>query len=71
MLHYGIPAYRLPRADLMREIHRIEAMGVASPWDAGRGRPRRDGRRSFDACFIAIGTHDGNHLDIPAADARR
>src|SRR5579859_2260999 len=28
MMHFGIPAYRLPRADLMREIERIEAMGV-------------------------------------------
>ena len=23
-----------------------------------------------DACFIAIGTHEGNHLDIPAADTK-
>ena len=28
MMHFGIPAYRLPRADLMKEIQRIEAMGV-------------------------------------------
>ncbi len=28
MLHFGIPAYRLPRADLMHEIARIERMGV-------------------------------------------
>ena len=28
MMHFGIPAYRLPRAELMREIARIEAMGV-------------------------------------------
>ena len=28
MMHYGIPAYRLPRAELLREIGRIEAMGV-------------------------------------------
>ncbi len=27
MLHFGIPAYRLPRADLMQEIRRIEEMG--------------------------------------------
>ncbi len=25
----------------------------------------------FDACFLAIGTHDGNHLDIPAADGKQ
>ena len=28
MLHFGIPAYRLPREDLMAEIARIERMGV-------------------------------------------
>ena len=28
MMHFGIPTYRLPRADLMREIARIESMGV-------------------------------------------
>ena len=28
MLHFGIPAYRLPRADLMAEIKRIEDFGV-------------------------------------------
>jgi hypothetical protein len=28
MQHFGIPAYRLPRADLMAEIKRIEAFGV-------------------------------------------
>ena len=28
MLHFGIPAYRLPREDLMKEIRQIEAMGV-------------------------------------------
>lgn len=27
-MHFGIPAYQLPRADLIREIARIEAMGV-------------------------------------------
>jgi len=26
MMHFGIPAYRLPRADLMNEIQRIESM---------------------------------------------
>jgi Dihydroprymidine dehydrogenase domain II, 4Fe-4S cluster/NAD(P)-binding Rossmann-like domain len=31
MLHFGIPAYRLPRADLMKEVRRIEAMGLGSP----------------------------------------
>ena len=53
----------------MREIERIEAMGVAitcsyrvddvlAEKEAGR----------FDAVFLAIGAHVGNHLDIPSMD---
>jgi formate dehydrogenase (NADP+) beta subunit len=70
MLHFGIPAYRLPRKDLMREIARIEKMGVkivlnhkvedvlAEKFAGG-----------FDAVFIAIGAHVSKHVDIPARDA--
>jgi formate dehydrogenase (NADP+) beta subunit len=72
MLHYGIPAYRLPRAELLREIRHIEAMGVRFIMDTRvedvTGAMEAGG---FDACFVAIGTHDGNHLDIPAADGKQ
>ncbi len=72
MMQFGIPAYRLPRKDLMREIGRIEAMGVKivvnhkvedvlAEQDAGR----------FDAVFVAIGAGVGRHVDIPARDAVR
>ncbi len=72
MMHFGIPAYRLPREDLMKEIHRIEGMGVkivlnhkvedvAAEQQAGK----------FDAVFIAIGTQIGKRIDIPARDAGR
>ncbi|HET7879969.1 MAG TPA: NAD(P)-binding protein [Acetobacteraceae bacterium] len=70
MLHFGIPAYRLPRAGLLAEIGRIERMGVRivlnhkvsdllAEKDTGR----------FDAVFVAIGAHVGKHADIPARDA--
>jgi formate dehydrogenase beta subunit len=70
MLHFGIPAYRLPRDVLMHEIGRIEAMGVKlvlnhkvsdllAEEEAGR----------FDAVFVAIGAQAGRHIDIPARDA--
>ncbi len=72
MLHYGIPAYRLPRAELMKEIRRIEAMGVTFTMntrvDDLSGAMEEGG---FDACFVAVGTQAGNHLDIPAADGRQ
>jgi NADPH-dependent glutamate synthase beta subunit-like oxidoreductase len=70
MLHFGIPAYRLPREDLMKEIRRIESMGVnivlnhkvedvLAEKEAG----------NFDAVFIAIGAHVSKHVEIPARDA--
>ena len=70
MLHFGIPAYRLPREDLMKEIRQIERMGVRiavnhkvddvlAEQEAGQ----------FDAVFIAIGAHLSKHVDIPARDA--
>jgi len=72
MMHFGIPAFRLPRADLLREIHRIEETGVTitcnhkvedllAERDAGR----------FDAVFVAIGAHVSRHVEIPARDAAR
>jgi NADPH-dependent glutamate synthase beta subunit-like oxidoreductase len=70
MLHFGIPAYRLPRADLLREIGRIEAMGVTivvnHPVEDVLAEMRA-GR--FDAVFLAIGAHRSKHVDIPARDA--
>ncbi len=72
MMHYGIPAYRLPRAELMAEIGSIAAIGVTFTMctrvDDVLGAMDSGG---FDACFIAVGTHAGNHLDIPAADGRQ
>ena len=72
MMHFGIPAYRLPRADLVREIGRIEEIGVRittnhkvedvlAEKNAGR----------FDAVYIAIGAAIGKHVDIPVRDAPR
>jgi formate dehydrogenase beta subunit len=70
MLHFGIPAYRLPREELMKEVQRIEAFGVKivlnhkvedllAEQEAG----------GFDAAFVAIGAHLSKHVNIPARDA--
>jgi formate dehydrogenase beta subunit len=69
MLHFGIPAYRLPRADLMKEIKHIEDMGVKIVLDHKVEdvlAAMRDG--NFDAAFIAIGAHVSKRVDIPARD---
>ena len=72
MLHFGIPAYRLPRADLLAEIARIEKMGVKIVLNhkVGDVLAERDAGR-FDAVFIAIGAQVGKHAEIPARDAVR
>jgi NADPH-dependent glutamate synthase beta subunit-like oxidoreductase len=72
MLHFGIPAYRLPRDVLHAEIARIEAMGVAI--HCNRKVEDLESVRSagnFDAVFVAIGAHVSRHADIPARDAAR
>ena len=72
MLHFGIPAYRLPRAVLDAEISRIAALGVGIVLDhkvedleaaIGEGR--------FDAAFVAVGAHLAKRAEIPARDAGR
>ena len=72
MMHFGIPAYRLPRADLQREIARIEAMGVKFITDHRvADLPAEQVAGGFAAVFIAIGAGVGKHVDIPARDAVR
>ncbi len=72
MMHFGIPAYRLPRADLMREIERIEAMGVKIVTDHKvEDLVAEQEAGGFDAVFVAIGAGVGKHVNIPARDAGR
>jgi formate dehydrogenase (NADP+) beta subunit len=72
MMHFGIPAYRLPRADLMKEIRRIEGMGISIVLN----RPVDDLAAArlaghFDAVFVAIGAQIGKRIEIPAFDSHR
>ncbi|MDQ2823086.1 MAG: NAD(P)-binding protein [Pseudomonadota bacterium] len=70
MMHFGIPAYRLPRAVLQQEIDRIVALGVKLTLNCpvkDIAAARSAGR--FDAVFIAIGTQIGRRIDIPGRDA--
>ncbi|HYM70377.1 MAG TPA: NAD(P)-binding protein [bacterium] len=72
MLHFGIPEYRLPRADLMADIHRIEAMGVTIRLNRKvTDLAAEKAVGGFDAAFVAIGAHIGRHVEIPACDAVR
>jgi formate dehydrogenase beta subunit len=70
MLHFGIPAYRLPRDVLMQEIARIEAMGVKIVLNHKvEDLLQEKIAGQFDAVFVAIGDQIGRRIDIPARDA--
>ena len=72
MMHFGIPAYRLPRQELMADIARIEAMGVKIVTNRKvEDLMAEKAAGGFDAVFIAIGAGVGKHVDIPARDATR
>ena len=70
MIHFGIPAYRMPRKELQQEIKRVEDMGVKITCNhrvEDVFKEKVEG--GFDAIFIAIGAHLGKKIDIPSRDA--
>ncbi|MGE3275989.1 MAG: NAD(P)-binding protein [Vicinamibacterales bacterium] len=72
MMHFGIPAYRLPRAVLDAEIARLGPMGVTITLNhvvRSLEDEWRDG--GFDAVFVAVGAHVSKRTSIPARDAGR
>jgi NADPH-dependent glutamate synthase beta subunit-like oxidoreductase len=70
MMHFGIPAYRLPRDVLDAEIGRIEASGIEIVLNhkVEDLLVERD-EGAFDAVFVAVGAHLSRRIDIPARDA--
>lgn len=68
MLRYGIPAYRLPRAVLDREIELILSLGIDV--ETGRRVSAWEGLAAWDAVFIAVGATVPLELDVPGRDAR-
>lgn len=70
MMHFGIPAYRLPRHILEAEVARIQDLGVEIVFNhkvEDLGAEMAAG--AFDAAFVAVGAHLGKKTDIPARDA--
>ena len=72
MLVQAIPAYRLPREELGREISMIEKMGVTLETGKALGRDftlaglREQG---WDAAFLGVGAANGLQLGIPGENA--
>ncbi|MCP4390219.1 MAG: NAD(P)-binding protein, partial [Gammaproteobacteria bacterium] len=72
MMRFGIPKYRLPRDIVEAEVQRIIDMGVTLNLNSTvNDIPATIKAEGFDACFVAIGAHLANRVDIPAADASR
>ena len=66
MLRWGIPAYRLPRDVLAKEIDDISALGVEIRCNTrvGREEPFEEVEEEFDYIFMACGAQDSLKLNI-------
>ena len=70
MIHFGIPAYRMPRDELQAEIKRIENVGVKITLNSRVDDVLAEKEAgSFDAVFVAVGAHISKKIDIPNRDA--
>jgi NADPH-dependent glutamate synthase beta subunit-like oxidoreductase len=67
MLAVGVPAYRLPRELIRREVAIIEALGVEIRCGVtvGRDVSLADLRRQFQAVIVAVGAKSSRALGLP------
>lgn len=68
MLRYGIPAYRLPKDVVDRDIKNITALGVQIQTEAGVTSIESLTEQGFDATFLALGTMEGFAMGIEGED---
>lgn len=72
MMHFGIPAYRLPRNILQAEIQRILDMGVKIKLNYKVDDVLKEKETgNFDAVFVAIGAGLAKKIDIPGQAAAK
>ena len=71
MLRYGIPAYRLPKNILDKEIESIQKMGVEIHFNKKLGRDFtiQSLKGDFDAVFVAIGAWSASSMRCPGEEA--
>lgn len=65
MLRHGIPPFRLPREVVDRDIRNITALGVEIRTRSPVASLASLKTQGFDATFLALGTMQGQDLDIP------
>ncbi|MFN0104723.1 MAG: FAD-dependent oxidoreductase [Bryobacteraceae bacterium] len=73
MLAVGVPAYRLPREVIAREVAVIEALGVEIRCNVrvGRDIAFSELRRNFAAVLIAVGAKSSRGLGLPGEGGPR
>ena len=75
VLQYGIPAFRLPREVIGREVERLRDAGVRFETNKVIGKtftiPQLLGDKGFDAVFVAAGAGAPSFLGIPGEFAGR
>lgn len=64
MLRVGIPAYRLPREQLKREVASVQALGIEIKTNTRVENVDALTKDGFDAVFVAVGAHRGHRLGI-------
>jgi heterodisulfide reductase subunit A-like polyferredoxin len=70
-LAVGVPAYRLPRSTLEREIANIQRMGVEIKLNTPIGKDITFAqlREQYDAVFIGVGAPQSFKLNVPGEDS--
>jgi len=70
MLSVGIPAFRLPRDIITKEIHRLKEIGIQIKTNTpvGKAITLEQLRQQYAAVFIAIGAHVERKLNVPGED---
>ncbi len=67
ILQYGIPAYRLPKEGLNKELELFKKLGVKFVFNTkiGKDNPFKTLQKQNDAVLIAVGAQKDVELDIP------
>jgi len=70
MIAVGIPAYRMPRQVLQRDIDIIQAMGVEIIYDCrvGKDISLPELKKKYDAVFLAPGAHRSKPMGVEGED---
>ncbi|MDW8130692.1 MAG: FAD-dependent oxidoreductase [Bryobacterales bacterium] len=72
MLRYALPAYRLPRQVLDRELELIRRIGVRFTFqtEVGRDLALSDLEAQYDAVFVAVGTWKDSSVAVPGVNLK-